>query len=137
MSKADAYYVEDELSFAVPRQAAIDAAVTAFKEASAKVKAAEARISAALCDLQSLDAFAVRIGELIASREFQTLPGFKRGRERFEGFHALSVGPWRGVFLVSRDGANVAGILFSRDPHALEGRLVEIAAAYREHTPDA
>ncbi|MDE8652826.1 hypothetical protein [Novosphingobium album (ex Liu et al. 2023)] len=132
MTGGEAYYVEDELSFTGPRVQAVVDSVAAFKDASRKVKGAEARLSAVLADLQALDVFAASVGKLIASRGFQDLPGFRRGRERFEGFHALTVGPWRGVFLVSRDGAHVAGIVFSRAPHALEGRLAEIAAAYRK-----
>ena len=92
----------------------------------------EARISAALADLEAMDAFVSEVGRLIGERAFHTLPEFKRGRERLEGFRHLTSGPWRGVFLVSRDGADVAVIVFSRHPHVMEDRLPELFEPYRK-----
>lgn len=127
----EAYFIEDEASFAVPRREAIAECVNAFGNASKKVKGAEARLNAAIADLEAIDTFGKEVERLIGSRAFLTLPEFKRDGRRVEGFHHLTVGPWRGVFLVDSGGADVAAILFSREPHALESRLGEVMQAYQ------
>jgi hypothetical protein len=129
-----AYFIEDETSFAGPRRQAIADCVEAFKRASTPVMGAEARLHAALTDLKAMNQFVAEVDRLIENQAFQTLPGFKRGRERFDGYHQLTVGPWRGVFLVSRDGSNVVALLFSRHPHALEARLRELSEPYMRDT---
>lgn len=122
---------EDETSFRQPLDEAIESCVRAFKDASRKVHGAEARTRAALRDLKDLDTFAARVAERARTRTFGDLPGLKRGHERLPGLHSLTVGPWRGIFLVDAEQDNVIALVFSRSPHTLENRLDEIVAGYR------
>lgn len=124
------FFIEDETSFTTPRQQALVDCVAAFKAAAKPVRGAEARVAAALADLKAIEAFMIEVGRLIEADAFRSLPEFKRGRERFDGYHQLTVAPWRGVFLVSRDGVGIVAMIFSRHPHALERRFEEITAPY-------
>lgn len=131
-----ALLVEDETSFAEPRRQAIANAIQAFKDASKQVRGSEARVRAALDDLEALDGFVARIGELLEKRGFQDLPGLIQEGKRLRGFHHLTVGPWRGVFLISNDGGKVIALVFSKVPHALEARLDEIAGRHAAESDD-
>lgn len=132
-----AVLVEDEVSFAAPLRQVIADCITAFKQASRTVKGAEARVSAALADLKALTVFTDEIARLMEERGFHSLPEFKQGRVHFDGYHHLTVAPWCGIFLVSRDGADVVALIFSRLPLALEERIAELAAGYRAAKPAA
>jgi hypothetical protein len=129
---AGAEFVEDEVSFTAPRLQAIADCIADFRRASEVVKGAEARVKAATDAWKDLEAFMSEIQRLLEGRAFQTLPKLKQGQDRLDGFHHLTIGPWRGIFLVSPDGAYVAGLVFSREPHELGPRLLEVAGAYQK-----
>jgi hypothetical protein len=112
-----AIYYEDVECFTQPFEAASDHCTRALGAATRTVKDAERRVAAALNDRKALEKFSKRVAELIRKRDFQSLPTL--GPE-LAGYHQLTVGPWRGVFLVSADGAYVAGMLFTQAPHKLE-----------------
>ena len=133
--EGDFFFVEDETSFADARRKAIAECVQAFHEGSKKVTGAEERLNNALTDLQALEDFAREVRRLIEQRAFQNLPQLSRPGTRLDGYHHLTVGPWRGIFLVQRGGASVAAILFSKDPHALQGRISEISERYQLTAP--
>ena len=128
---AAASLYQDEDSFRKPIENAIAACMQAFEAASERIAGAEARMRAAIDDLASLRAFIDAVESHMRAGSFHELPGFRRGRERLEGFRQLTVGPWRGVFLVDAAGTTVVGLVFSRHPHRLEERLGEIADRYR------
>ncbi|KPM12508.1 hypothetical protein [Citromicrobium sp. WPS32] len=127
---------EDEDSFRAQRRQAAEDCVAEFRVASALVDGSEARLRPVIKALRALDAFAKEVERLTAQRGFAALPEFKRGTERFDGYHQLTEAPWRGIFLVSRDGGQVVGLVFSRHPHKLEERLGEIAQGYRHIRSD-
>ena len=120
---------EDEESFRKPLDQAIEACRQAFVAASATVLGAEARVRAALNDFNDLKAFRDAVAVHLRAGSFRDLPGFRR--EGLNGFHHLTVGPWRGVFLVSNDGSEVIGMVFSKYPHHLGGHFVEVAKSYQ------
>ena len=125
------YLQEDERSFTKPFDGALTAAVQAFLVAAATVSGAEARTRAATNELNSLHEFDAAVEAHMRAKSFHDLPGYKRGRERLNGIHHMTVGPWRGVFLVSADGTQVIALVFSKFPHSLENRLDEVVEAYR------
>ena len=129
--EATTYLYQDEESFKRPIESAIETCKQAFVAASAKVSGAEVRTRAATEDLESLKAFGDAVEARMRAKSFHDLPGLKRGRERLEGFHQLTVGPWRGVFLVNADGTAVIALVFSKFPHSLESRLDEVVEPYR------
>ncbi|MEX2481942.1 MAG: hypothetical protein WD928_13885 [Gammaproteobacteria bacterium] len=122
---------DDEPSFRTPRLQAIEQCRQAFIGASRCVRGAEQRLRAAIDDYAALEALGKEVERRLRESSFHELPGMVDGRERLHGLHYLEQGPWRGVFLVSADGTQVVGLLFSRQPHALDVRLDEIANAYR------
>lgn len=123
-------YREDTDSFTLMFDAAVADAFDAFNAAPEPVLGAEARTRAATTDLVSLRAFEKALQVHVRNRSFRELPGMMRGRERLEAYHKLTIGPWRGVFLVRPDGSEAIGVLFSRHPHNVESRLEEIIRRY-------
>jgi len=128
--------VEDPASFTEPRARALADAVAAFGSASRPVKGAEARVHAALSELARLREFSNRVSDLMETGGFAALPELGHDGDRLDGLRHLTVGPWRGVFLVGADPAVVVALLFSRAPHTLADRLDEIARPYRTATAE-
>lgn len=128
---SDLVLAEDPASFTEPREQALAGAMAAFRTASTPVKGAEARVYAALSELRSLREFSNRVARLMETRGFSALPELVHNGNRLHGLRHLTVGPWRGVFLVGDDPAIVVALLFSRAPHDLTDRLDEIARPHR------
>jgi hypothetical protein len=130
-----AYLYRDKDSFDKPLFEAPESCIAAFYAASSHVKGAEARVRQAIDDLKSLEDFNAALEWRMRTRTFHDLPRLKRGGGKLRGFHQLTVGSWRGVFLVGRDRDNVIALVFSKHPHRLEQRLGEISARYLPHNP--
>ena len=126
-----AHLREDEESFTGPRLRAIADCIAAFKAAAKTVRGAEARTRAALADIDRLREFNEEVARHLEDRSFRDLPGVRRDQYTLDALHQLTVGPWRGVFLVRPDGTEVIALVFSKHPHDLEQRLDEIAGRYR------
>ena len=126
------YLTEDPLSFAEPRRRAWERCIEAYINAGSPVAGANARVAQAADDLRTLDAFGRELARLTEARAFHDLPQVRNGRERVEGFHSLTIGPWRGIFLVDRGGTGVIAVLFSRHPHDVGARLMEVVSRYHE-----
>ncbi len=72
------------------------------------------------------------LSKLISNRSpFMRSLGSSEGGQTLIGFHHLTVGPWRGVFLVAVSADQVIALVFSKAPHHLEERLDEVTARYR------
>ena len=123
---------EDPTSFTEPYDRALAEIKSAWREASATVNGAEARTNAALRDLKDLKAFVDEVANRLEAASFQELPRVTDRNEPIDGSYALTVGPWRGVFLVSQDGTKVVALAFSKEPHEFEPRLGEIVANYHK-----
>ena len=121
----------DRRSFEEPLDEAFACCRKAFATAVPPVKGAEARTRAILNRLDALKRFIAEVEERTRDASFQALPGFYREGARLRGYHHLTVGPWRGIFLVDDSGLSVLGAVFSKEPHDLGIRLEELAERYR------
>jgi hypothetical protein len=122
---------QDDLSFRRPLAEAIAECQRTFVNASTRVAGAEPRVRAAIDALQTLRTFTDAVEHHLRERSFRSLPGVTSAGQRLDAcHHQLNVGPWRGVFLVSADGAQVVALLFSRAPHTLDHRLGELVATH-------
>lgn len=93
----------------------------------------EAHLAALLHDATTFKQFNRELERLTQSNTFDRLPRFRLGNERFDHVHCLTVGPWRGVYLVSTSTSQVYGMLFTKFPHNLQKKdFDEILARYRE-----
>lgn len=129
----ETYLRRDQDSFTGPLDAALAECTRALADAGKKIRGAQRRADAALDDLESLEQFIDEVNRLLRDRSFHDLPGFRSEDPRLR---SLSVGPWRGIFLVSPDGSLVIGLVFSKQPHELEQRLHELVAGYaKQPTP--
>ena len=123
-------------SFDRPLDEAIAACNRAFAAAGRTVDGAEERSRIATDDAASLICFIDSVETHVRARTFHSLPVLTWRNDRLDRVHALEVGPWRGIFLVSPDALVVIGLIFSRHPHKMESRLDEIAALYRNVAPE-
>lgn len=118
--------VQDKDSFAEPLERAIEESVAAVIDASTPVRGAENRVAIALEQKKDLQEFDRRIQELLEHRAFVGLPRFHRRGRVVPNLHQLTVGVWRGVFLVDPKGEFAVALLFSKAPHRLDDRLDEL-----------
>lgn len=128
--------VKDPASFAEPLDRAIEEAVGAVTAAGSPVRGAENRVALALRQLRDLQAFDRRVQALLAQGDFASLPRFLLRGQVMPHCHKLAVGVWRGVFLVDPEGELVVGLLFSKEPHALDDRLDELVRKYAPASDD-
>jgi hypothetical protein len=118
--------VRDVESFAEPLDRAIDEAVRAVLAAGNPVRGSENRVARALQEKKDLESFVEATGRHLENRSFAGLPRFRRKGQAIAHCHQLTIGVWRGVFLVDPKGAFVVGLLFSKEPHRLDDRLDEL-----------
>lgn len=135
-STAKPYLYRDVDSFQTPLDAALPAWVEQYKRASAIVKGAEPRVRAALDDWRHLKEFIAEVDHRMNTRSFHELPRFLDAGASIQGLHKLTTGPWRGVFLIGADESDVVALVFSKQPHDLEGRLNELVSGYRRADDD-
>lgn len=121
--------VLDQESFTAPLMEAIAATGAAFVNAGETVRGAARRAEQAMFDQADLRDFQQRVAGLIRDRGFGRLPRLRHQGRPVENCHHLTVGPWRGIFLVAQDGGDAIGLLFSRAPHDVYPRLAELIAA--------
>lgn len=121
----------DPYSFQKPFEEAIAACTAVLTEAVQKVAGAEAALRGAMNDFKALEAFGKAIEKHIENASFHELPAVRNWMHRIEGMHQLTCGPFRGVFLIGRDANQVTALLFSRKPHDVSKRMIELAAPYR------
>ncbi len=122
----------DTDSFQIPFEKAIAACTAVLTEAVRKVAGAEATLRSAMKEFKALDAFGEAIKQHIENASFHELPAVKNRMRRIELMHQLNCGPFRGIFLISRNSKQVTALLFSRKPHDVSKRLIELAEPYRD-----
>ena len=126
-------YYEDETSFGAPLRAALEDVEKELRGAGRKVAGAFDRAEAALRAKSDLRAFVNRLAKHIEADDFAELPRLRSRLVPIDGCHHLTTGEWRGVFLVDGGTKIAVGIVFSRSPHDLRGRLDEAIARNRSH----
>ncbi len=127
----------DKRSFQGPLDEAIRACTETLTTRTNPVRGSEARLRAALDDNEALRRFADAVKTHLRHSTFHDLPPLRKWGRRLQGLHQLTCGPFRGVFLVSRDGAQVVALVFSREPHDYSERLNELAVPYRTSMDEA
>tara|TARA_R110000824_G_scaffold3234_4_gene15113 strand:+ start:29627 stop:30115 length:489 start_codon:yes stop_codon:yes gene_type:complete len=124
------FYI-DEASFGGPRDRTISEAVSALIGAGRKVRGASKGSEALQRDIEDLKEFDRRLEDLVRTGEFNSLPILRnKFWRRIANCRHLTVGPWRGVFLVDSGGSAVAGMLFSHEPHDFYDRLDELLGTH-------
>jgi hypothetical protein len=123
----------DEDSYKKPFDAVVPACRAEYADIDkSKGGDVEARLAAVLEDMSTFKQFAAKLQDVAATNTFFQLPRLRRGLERLNGVHQLTVGPWRGVYLVSPSNAVVYAMLFTRNPHRIEKEHFDaILARYR------
>ena len=118
--------VRDTVSYAEPLDLAIKEVMEAVLAAGRPIRGAESRVRAALDEKSGLEGFISRTTDLLKSYGFRDLPQLFQGSDAVPNCHHLTVGPWRGIFLVDPSNECVIGLVFSKEPHELMQRLDEI-----------
>lgn len=115
-------------SFQKPLERAIFESERAVVDAGRTVRGAAARAEQAQRERDHLRQWNERVTNVIKYERFSELPRLREGFRRIPYTHHLTVGPWRGVFLVSEETGIAIGLVFSKEPHDLGDRLGELAA---------
>ena len=71
----------------------------------------------AIAAKKDLDDFVAEVGRLLETGTFAMLPDFQHRDIILPGLRHLTVGRWRGIFLVEPGGEEVVALLFTREPH--------------------
>jgi hypothetical protein len=121
---------KDEDSYSKPYLRALTEAKDNWSKAGARVKAAEKRTRAAQLALRRLATFNAEIARLLETKTFHALPRFQDHGKPIGDLHILTVGPYRGVFIVRPDGTEVIALVFSEAPHDMASRIAEVANLY-------
>ncbi len=120
------FYIDNE-SFLAAYLRALDEAREAFREAGRMVKGANARAEQAQRALEDLLLFRKEFIRITREKSFSRLPRLRgMWRRPIQHYHHLTVGAWRGLFLVAPDDSAAVGVVFSRDPHDYLDRLDEL-----------
>ncbi len=127
--------VRDEDSFARPLDFAVNEVVEAVLSASNPIRGAESRVRIALGEKNVLESFISQITKLLEGHGFRDLPKLFQESRAVPNCHHLTVGPWRGIFLVDPSSEFVVALVFSKEPHQLEQRLDELVEKHQQ-TPD-
>lgn len=127
--------VRDKDSFAKPFDIAINEVVKAVLEAGNPIRGAEQRVRIALAEKNDLDNFYSQMTELLKGHGFRDLPKLFQESRALPNCHHLTVGPWRGIFLVDPSSEFVVALVFSKEPHQLESRLDELVKTHQP-TPE-
>jgi hypothetical protein len=115
----------DPVHFTRPLETALATALQDVLTAGFPVIGAVDRVEAALARKHDLDAFIERVGDLLQARAFAALPELRHPTIPLRSLHQLTIGPWRGVFLVEPGGDEVIALLFTREPHETDlSRLI-------------
>lgn len=122
--------VRDKDSFQGPLDIAINEITKAVFSAGYPVHDSAQRVGVALDEEKVLKSFVSQIAELLKTNGFRDLPQLFQGSQPVPKCHHLTVGPWRGIFLVEPSVEYVVALVFSKEPHHLEGRLNEIVNKY-------
>lgn len=116
-AQAPARLRRDPASFDAPLAEARAACLAVLDRPTTQVAGAEARLRTALDDRNALKALNQAVDRHLGDASFHTLPPVRIHGRRIPGFHHLTCGRFRAIFLVGRDPTDVVALLFSRAPH--------------------
>lgn len=121
------FYIDNQ-SFKAPYLRAPDETKQAFLDAGRTVDGANARAEEARRALEDLLQFREKLIQVTRDKSFARLPRLRSSwlRRPIKHYHHLTVGVWRGIFLVAPDGSAAVGVVFSREPHDFLNRLDEL-----------
>lgn len=122
--------VLDTESFKRPFLAAFDDTVGALENAGRTVSGAGARAEMAKRDLDDLKKFKAEVAQHLGAGTLAGLPPLRAAFRRIQHCHHLTVGPWKGVFLIDPEGTLAIGLVFSKAPHNFLNRLNELVALH-------
>lgn len=130
------FLTEAEETFTVPMVHHGAQFYARFVIASQAVGGSADRVAEVFDDIRTYDEFGSRVGHCLERGTFLNLPRLRGHDGRFiEGIHKLTVGCWEGAFLVSKDGSQVIGLVFSRAPHDYNGLLGDLLVANAKSNP--
>lgn len=128
----------DKVSFVPAYKAAYFDTMSELVSAGRTVQGSAARAEKAKLDLDDLVMFRTKLIDHIRNDSISTLPRLRTWLKRIPDCHHLTVGPWRGVFLVGSAPDLAVGLIFSKAPHRYSDRITELADFYRHPgTPSA
>lgn len=124
------FYIDEE-SFEAPYLASLNEARSEFANAGRRVKGANARAEKAHRALEALKHFRNEVTLMRREENFEQLRRLRDLYWRPIGFFRhLTIGEWRGIFLVGPASAVVVCAAFSRKPHNYHERLGELQARH-------
>lgn len=117
----------DNTSFLEPYLRGPDEVSEEFLAAGQTVAGANARAAAAQAALRDIRRFRAEITTLMNAKGFARLPRLRNWWFRPIGHcRHLTIGVWRGIFLVAPDESVVVALIFSRAPHNYMRRLRDL-----------
>jgi len=119
----------DPASFTAPLDAATHEAYRDYIGSGAVVGGAQERSRVAARAYDNIRAFDARLEGILRDGGFDALPRLVGASIDFHYFRHLTIGPWRGVFIVHPDMDTAIGVIFSKEPHDMSQRLDELAAS--------
>lgn len=121
----------DEVSFLPAYEKAFKNTTMMLEIAGRKVRGASERAEKAKLDLDDLRTFRDEVARHLREGTFDTLPPLRNWFRRIQDCHHLTVGPWKGIFLVRSHNEPVIGLIFSKSPHNFLTRLHELSNKHR------
>lgn len=111
----------------------------AFIAASQSVKGSELRVERVIADFDALEKFAKLVAHHLEGASFASLPRVVSSGSKapLGPVHKLTVPPWEAAFLVSADGRQVIGLVFSREPHNYLEKLGDLLAEHARSGDEA
>ena len=116
----------DTVSFLEPYNMAKKNVIDACQSAAKLVKGSANRTEKAEWDAQCLRQFWDELKQRHKDGSFAELPGLRRGWRSIPHCHYLTVGIWRGIFVVSPETDSALALVFTREPHSYLDRLNEL-----------
>ena len=118
--------VLDEISFLPRYLSAFEEADEELVRSGVTVAGAARRAEKAKQDIDDLRLFRSKLAHLLRTGSVHSLPGLRTAARRVPNCHHLTVGPWRGIFVVDPGNELTVGLIFSKTPHTLIDKIAEL-----------
>lgn len=125
----------DRDSFERPLLAAFDVTVEAPEDAGKTVLGAQVHTQPAKRDLEDLRRFTGEVAGFLRAGTLAMLPPLRVTYWRMSHCYHLTVGAWKGVFLIDPGGVLAIGLLFSKAPHNFLDRVQELVVQHTHIEP--
>lgn len=127
--------VLDKDSFETPYLSAFEQTEAALVNAGRTVAGASTRAEAAANDLVDLRSFKSSLTNHLRAGTLSKLPYVRAPFRRITHCHHLTVGPWKGIFLIDPGKDLAVGLVFSKAPHHFIERVRELIEYHTDETP--